>query len=278
MREIDRKYRYLWKIGNWICAFLYFSGINWLYVNVRKKCFKRYRSIVLTYHRVCENRLNIDISVRSSMFGRQMKYLRKRYLLVLLKEVRNKNNEKIKNGKDAVAITFDDGYKDNYLNAFPILKEINAPATIFLVSRFVNNDSEFLNTSEIAEMRKYNINYGSHTSSHKILSEISLETAKQEILSSKIELERLLNENIPFFAYPKGKKQHINDYLKEQVKAAGYEMAFTMENGSVEKNDDIFQLKRIGIRDCPMFVFKTRVSGILESKLANKIRNALKIT
>jgi peptidoglycan/xylan/chitin deacetylase (PgdA/CDA1 family) len=278
MKGIDFKYRFFWQLGTVFGAILYFSGIYWFYLVVRKKFFKRYRTIVLTYHRVRDDTLAPDISVSLKKFREQIDFLRQRFEIISLQDVVNTLGEKLNKGRDRVAITFDDGYKDNYLHAFPILKDFNIPATIFLISQFINNKDEFLNTAEIKEMRKWNISFECHTATHPILSEINPEIARQEIINSKAELESLLNEKILFFTYPKGKRRHLNDFIKGQIKTAGYKAAFTAENDSIEKGSDPFALKRIGIRDCPMFVFKTRVSGIFESKLVYFIRIFLKMT
>ncbi len=278
MKEIGLKYRFFWQLGAVFGAILYFSGIYWFYFFVRKKFFKRYRTIVLTYHRVRDDTVTPDISVSSKKFKEQIDFLRQRFEIISLQDVVNTIGENLNKGRDRVAITFDDGYKDNYLYALPILKEFNIPAAIFLISQFINNKDEFLNTAEIKEMKKWNIGFESHTATHPILSEINPEIARQEIVNSKAELESLLDEKIHYFAYPKGKSKHLNDVIKQQIKTAGYMAAFTTENGCIKQGADLFALKRIGIRDCPMFVFKARLSGIFESKLVYFIRIVLKMT
>ncbi len=278
MKEIGLKYRFLWQVGTVFCAILYFSGIYWLYSFIKKKIFKGYRRIVLTYHCIRDDNKYPDISVSTRNFKRQLAFIVDHFDVLPLHKCLVDIETKIDSSRDTVAITFDDGYKDNYLYGFPILKEFNIPATIYLVSQFVSNKDEYLNTAEIQEMKKGNISFGSHTATHRILSEINPEIARQEIINSKAELESLLDEKILYFAYPKGKSRHLNDFIKQQVKTAGYMAAFTTENGSIENGSDLFALKRIGIRDCPMFVFKTRLSGIFESKWVYFIRTVLKMT
>jgi peptidoglycan/xylan/chitin deacetylase (PgdA/CDA1 family) len=65
-----------------------------------------------------------------------------------------------------VSITFDDGYRDNYQYAYPILRGLNLPATIFVVAGKVGRDPAFLTLEQIAEMRAANIAFGAHTVDH----------------------------------------------------------------------------------------------------------------
>ena len=250
-----------------MCAILYFSGVYWLYVFFRKRVLKERRSIVLTYHRIRDDDTDPDISVSTRCFEQQLAFLKERFNLVSLSELVRSQGQSTHPGRDNVALTFDDGYEDNYLNAFPVLKRSGLSATIFLVSQFINGKAEFLRSEQIMEMKGQHISFGSHTATHQVLSEINPEAAKEEIINSKRELEGLLNEEVAFFAYPKGKNRHVNVCIKDQVKTAGYRAAFTTENGRVDPQSDLFSLKRIGIRNCPLFVFKVRVSGIFESRV-----------
>lgn len=126
-KPTGRKFLRLFKII--LSKMLYYSGIISLFEKL--KSFNGIR--ILAYHKInndCPNYLNL--STKISNFEKQMEYLRKHYHIVSLQEVVSlmKANQKIP--KRTVAITFDDGYKDTYTNAYPILKKYNIPATIFL--------------------------------------------------------------------------------------------------------------------------------------------------
>lgn len=141
----------------------------------------------------------------------------------------------------SVVITFDDGYKDNYVNAFPILKELNINATIFVIQSYVNQDP-YLTADEIKEMSSYGIDIESHTVSHRRLSELSYEDQLKELKDSKEKLEKLINKPIISIAYPEGK---YNEDTKKAFSEVGYSMGFTTERGYADRDDNKAELNRI---------------------------------
>lgn len=272
------KYRIAWYIGAVISFIMYFSGIEPFYKFIRKIVLRRFIAAVLVYHRIDDKNDTPDITVSSKKFKNQMLYLKKNFNIFSLDELIDmyKNNRQLKG--DVVAITFDDGYKDNYINAYPVLKKYDIPATIFLVTSLIDNDPLMLNSSDIINMQKGNITFGAHTLSHKSLSEVGYETAISEVKGSKLELEKILRQKVRYFAYPFGKVgQDFNSETTAIVKETGFRAAFSTNNGFINKQSDIYALERIGIRNFPMFVFKIRVSGIFENKLVHILREFLRI-
>jgi len=272
----DHNYKRLWQIGTIISFILYYSGLVWLYKNIRKRIFRKRRTIILTYHRINNNEIDTEITVSIDNFKRQIKYLRDHFNIIAVNEHIGELNDGENNFRDNVAITFDDGYRDNYQNAFPILKKFNVPATIFLITE-PENKKQMLNKDELLLMKEYDIVFGSHTVSHPVLNEIGINQVSVELYESKKYLEKMLKCKIDLLAYPKGKKRHINEVVKEQAEAAGYKAAFTTENFAISKSTDRYELGRIGIRNCPFYVFKTRVSGIYESRLLSALRARLNL-
>ncbi|MGD1120030.1 MAG: polysaccharide deacetylase family protein [Dehalococcoidales bacterium] len=99
--------------------------------------------VILVYHRVAKPDCDpFLLSVSPEHFREQMEYLTKNYRIVSLNELR----QNIDNGKlnpKSLAVTFDDGYEDNFSNARPVLEQLNIPATIFVVSGRIGSNKEF---------------------------------------------------------------------------------------------------------------------------------------
>ena len=274
----EKRYRISWAAGSVLCGFIYFSGILHGYEWIRKKILKRYRTTIITYHSIKDDGKDPEISVSPKNFLRQMEYLKKKIDVVSLSTVVGNIGKACKLTEDRVVITFDDGFKDNLINAFPILQKYELPATIFLVSQSVGRSNDRLNSEDIKMMKKGNIEFGSHTANHKILSGVDFETAFKEIAGSKKELEHIIEGEVAFLAYPKGKKEHFNSFIKRTVEKAGYKAAVSTENGEIKSDSDLFELKRVGIRDYPLFVLQARISGIFEMWPIYLIRKIVGLT
>lgn len=269
------KLNLIWKIAVVLSFFLYYSGIVIIYILCHKYILKNQRRIILTYHRVNNDIIDAEITVKPENFMKQMSYLALKYNVVSLEQLIFKTNIQKQQG-DLVAITFDDGYADNFHFAFPVLMEKRIPATIFLISSMIGRiDKGMLTQFQINKMQEQEISFGSHTCSHNILTDISLELVKDEIQRSKEEIELLIGKKVEYFAYPKGKKRHYNNAIKDELTKCGYKFAVTMENDSVNDSCDLFEVPRLGIRDVPLFVFKTRLSGIFESSCFYIVRKFL---
>lgn len=94
--------------------------------------------LTLLYHRVTDLEYDKNLlTVTPTNFYRQMSYLKKNYQIVKFEQDWNELND------DAICITFDDGYMDNFINALPILEELDIPATIFVSTGNINTPEEF---------------------------------------------------------------------------------------------------------------------------------------
>ena len=169
-----------------------------------------------------------------------------------------------------VVITFDDGYMDNYTWAYPILKRYGLTASIMLVTSNIGGTNEWdqdsetessqlLGTAEIREMARNGITYGSHTLTHRALTELDDDEAWKEIVESKSALESLTGSEINTFCYPYG---HFDQSSREAVEAAGFLGAVSVYGVGQASARDRFALPRIGIEPGESdFGFTVKTSG-----------------
>ena len=215
---------------------------------------------IVMFHRVETTEEYKPNSVDPEIFEFQMNYLaRHRYNVIPLDELMEAIDKGKTLKKKSLVITFDDGTEDNYSVAYPVLKKYNFPATIFMVSTFIDQEG-FLTSDQIREMNDSVVNFQSHTRTHAYLPEISAEQQKQEIAGSKKDLEKLLGNPVEYFSYPVG---GYNEAIIQLVKDAGYKGAVTTNRGLTRWNKNMYELKRVrfGERDTNGFTLWAKLSG-----------------
>lgn len=164
------------------------------------------------------------------------------------------NNQPIP--KKSILITFDDGYMDNYVHAFPILKELDMKATIFVISSGIDG-GYYLSSDQIREMSEYGIDIESHTVNHVHLNSLSYEEQLKELKDSKSKIESITNKPVLSIAYPFG---DYNENSEKAATAAGYSLAFTTNRGLANKSDNKVSLDRIYVSsDYSLDLFKDRL-------------------
>lgn len=256
------KYNMIWRLGIIISFLFYYSGSCSLYYFLSKKILRNRRDFILTYHHI-NDVTDKSISVKVDSFEKQIRFLRKKYAIVSVEEMLTTINPNHGNAQ-RVAVTFDDGYSDFYNNAFPLLQKYGIPSCIFVIYNKIGLNKHYLSEDQIHRLIENNVIIGSHTLNHEVLSNIEEHAAEKEIVESKKKLEELFNLEINYFAYPKGKSREFNSTNVDAVAKAGYHAAFTTINGNLNSKRNLV-INRNGVRHCPLFVFKARVSGIFES-------------
>lgn len=232
---------------------------------------------ILCYHRVyhlsarTSAGMNI-MCVEPEEFERQTDCLaRHGYNVLTLAEVYEGLTGKRELPPKTIVITFDDGYRDNYKNAFRILSRHGLKATFFLATDYVNNDGIFpwlklddalreeceanrddwrpMKEAEIKEMAGQGHCFGSHTRSHAALATLAgsdTETLKEELSGSLAAIKKLTGDGTQCFCYPFGS---LSEAVKKQVIEAGYDIAVRSGGGSNSRGEDRYALKRITIED-----------------------------
>jgi len=251
--------------------------------------------LIIYYHRVVNERELVgvklkDMCVDISAFEAQMEFLSSRYNMVSEREVISamKEGEPL---RCSAWVTFDDGYKDNYTNAYPILRKHKIPATFFVTTGLINKqivppevkgedaDKLFMSWDEIREMHNNGFFIGAHTVHHKILSSLPKEDVAKEISESKHEIERRLGAKIFSFAYPRGGKSDFNFKVCPPIlKKYGFKLAVTTTGGNngLTRDIDNFRLKRMGAAygdPLSFFKFKVATGSSWQGLLGRKRRN-----
>jgi len=198
---------------------------------------------VLNYHKV--DSLNHALSISPQEFEEQMEYLyNNEYHTISPDELM----AYLKYGKSLpekpIMITFDDGYLDNYTNAYPIMKKYGYTGTIFIVSNLVGEDPRFVNWEQVKEMQQSGFIFGSHTVNHISLTSLSKEEITNELTQSRDTIAQKLGKPPEYFAYPTGT---YNPEIEDMVRGAGYKAAFTIQYGQVGTDSDVYALERIPI-------------------------------
>ncbi|MFC1576163.1 polysaccharide deacetylase family protein [Candidatus Omnitrophota bacterium] len=206
----------------------------------------------LVYHSVTDKLVENEWEENTTpkdLFARQMKYLADNEYRVISCDQGIEyliNNQHIP--PRTVVITFDDGYRDNYINALPILKKYSFRATIFLTADFLRDHSgnmQYLSCSEINDIKNSGIiDFGCHGLTHKALSTLDKETLKKEIEGSKLKLEGIINNRIALFAYPFGHSGSYNQKVIDALRSAGFKGAFTSIFGLNHLTTNPFLLRR----------------------------------
>jgi peptidoglycan/xylan/chitin deacetylase (PgdA/CDA1 family) len=313
------------------------SGSSWIR--------HRGRVVILTYHRVVSDQMVRDehiqpgMYVRAQSFEAHIAYLRNRFTILSLDELLDLwQTNRLKSDRSYCVITFDDGWKDNYQFAFPVLMKQGVPATIFLATDFIGTARWFwpdhmmvllekcgqqttdaadrkavstvfeetigvtlsavdgvfrpvgsgdpidpdaiieicksvevgqipqiidrlscalhmdlpthrvlLDWDEVREMAGKGMTFGSHSSSHRIMTQISLSEVKTELIDSRKTMLEQGIKPVPVFCYPNGT---FDRDVQELVRESGYRAAVGCEVGlEKDRPNDLFALKRIGLHE-----------------------------
>jgi peptidoglycan/xylan/chitin deacetylase (PgdA/CDA1 family) len=306
---------------------------------------------ILMYHRIAPENDSWLKNNRSTkplnpkIFDAQLSYISKNYEILSLEKLTQYIRERKPLPKKAIVVTFDDGYKDNYLYAYPILKKYNIPSTVFLptghigtgkllwwdeiayyihytsldnlkldnLGTYVLNSSQerlyaidkiceelahipeekksyiireiskkakvrvpadlgdkrlTLNWEEIREMDNNGVSFGAHGVNHAILTNLPFDKAKDEIITSKKEIEEKIGKKVTAFSYPNGNyNQHIIEFLENN----GFSCAVGVQGKLVSLQASIFELPRL-IAFENFNTFKLMLSGLLSDLIEIKAK------
>ena len=238
---------------------------------------------VLMYHRI-DNYKGTPLVVTPDLFEKQLKYLVKNYNVTDLPENQSQAESIPRLKNPWVALTFDDGYRDNLTVATPLLKKYKLGAAFFILPDYLaenedecrNNEYEWIKgigppnyhimcKDDVIKMSEYGFKVGAHSLTHPVLSQINREQIENEIKKSKTDLEKIIGKEVTLFAYPFGLADDLSDEVLEVIKEAGFSVALTAQYGSVKRGTDPFTWPRMNIDPSDdLFLFKCKLKGYLD--------------
>lgn len=226
----------MWYVFLWVviaALILYLLGNYTFWLPFRSKKLPR----IIMLHQIDPNFPASGMNMRPEKFEIFLQYLvKKKTVFCFVSEI-----EQFHGQKNIAALTFDDGFLDNYQYAYPLLKKYNAKATIFLATQI--EGIEKLNPEQIQEMSGSKlIEFGAHTQHHVNLLQTSDREAFDEILKSKQDVEALVG-HCSSFAYPFGR---YNEKHQQMVREIGFKNAVsTRKKIECCSENNRFELPRI---------------------------------
>jgi peptidoglycan/xylan/chitin deacetylase (PgdA/CDA1 family) len=214
---------------------------------------------ILLYHSVGFGVSNdtYGLSIQPQLFERQMKTLKESEQLTIV----NLTPPYIGGQGLRVAVTFDDGYKDNLYNAAPILLDAEIPFTVFVTSGFLRNgSSEYLDPNELKELASLSgVTIGSHGVNHLRLTDCDEARLSRELDDSRRQIEDLTGKPVTSLAYPHGS---ANRRVCDRARQAGYSLGVCSRFDINDETRDPMLLCRCEvIATDSERVFRQKISG-----------------
>lgn len=212
-------------------------------------------AVIVAFHRISDAEAGSRLNCTPAVFDGLCRFFKRHFSVMPLSELIDGIRQNRPLGH-MLSITFDDGYKDNFEVAAPILSRYGLPATFFVSTELIGSTtvprwdasdgfaSEWMTWDEVRELKEQGFEIGGHTMSHSDLAELSEEEARREIGGCRDALMDELGDGVRLFAYPFGGTKHITPEARELVAASGFECCLSCHGGTVSSGDDVFQLRR----------------------------------
>ena len=257
------------------------DGTLWSYINLVRPLPRRYlrwrkrqRVIVLLYHRVNEE-LRDAVTVSPRQFDEQMAWLSRHCPVVDIIDVVRGRVPRGTN-RPVVAVTFDDGYLDNYENAVPILLRHGIPAAFFVSTGMINTNNGFahdldklgyalpnMTWEQLRRMKDLEFTIGSHTVTHLNCAKSDIDAVRRELVESRDTLREELALDEIVFASPFGGQTDISQQALDLVKDVGYIGCLSAYGGHIAGDIDPYDVPRMAISyNFSMLAFRARLEGL----------------
>ncbi|MBV9572629.1 MAG: polysaccharide deacetylase family protein [Acidobacteriales bacterium] len=226
------------------------TGRNWI-----RRLRGQFPLVILFHHLVTDRPHRMGVA--TDFFSSQVDYLQRHYRVVSLSEAMGL----MKNGgvrTPTVAITFDDGYAENYINLRAVTESLGVPVCFFVASQFISSGGEFYHDQrsnqpgftacswkQIRGLRDSGFEIGSHTRNHADCGSSDILFLRDEIEGSREDLTQNLGDPVPFFSFPFGLRKNMSHEAVEIAQAA-YPYVFSAFGGINFPSRDKKVWKRCG--------------------------------
>jgi peptidoglycan/xylan/chitin deacetylase (PgdA/CDA1 family) len=216
---------------------------------------------VLCFHRVTDKIPEDAITITTARFRGIVRRLAAEYRVVPYAEIVADLYQQRQWPPRTVAITFDDGYLDNFVEAAPILAEHDLHATFFCAADLIGSNTvlpwdeplrgrvPWMTWDQVRQLQDQGFEIGSHTLSHCDLGQVRGAEAKRELVESKRKLEERLGRAVPLFAYPFGGPANLLEENLQLVREAGYTACCSAHGGLVLPASDPFRIHRVPVNN-----------------------------
>jgi len=214
--------------------------------------------VIVAFHRVNDLLPEDGLTVSSRKFDRFCRFFRNNFNVVSLDDFVTRLESGRGLGR-SLAITFDDGYLDNYEVAAPILRKHSLPATFFVVTGFLGStivpewnvglplQPGWMTWDQVGQLSREGFDIGAHTRTHVDLGKVNGTTAAAEIVGARTDLLEALGRVSQHFAYPYGQRSHLLEGNRRLVQEAGFRSCMSCHGGLAPAGTDPFRLQRVPI-------------------------------
>lgn len=215
---------------------------------------------ILMYHSISDRDPSNTLLVSPSQFDNEMAWLNDNGFTSLSLEELYYSLTTGNVPEKPVVITFDDGYDDNYINAYPILQKYGLIGNFFVITDYMGTEPGFMNIDMLKEMHSNGMVIESHTSNHKELKNLSDEAKISSLKNAQSFLKDNLNIDSKFLCYPVGR---YDESTKNIVSSLGIKLAVTTEPGLANINQGLTSLKRVRISPMSLDSFKSNFKSFI---------------